>query len=330
MNARAVQFDAPKSVSIVTTSVDDPGPEEVTIEATVSAISPGSELLVYRGNVPANLQADPTLESLDGTLSYPLQYGYATVGTVSRTGPDVDSGLLGEEVFAFHPHQTAFTLPETDIVTLPDGIDSVRGVLFPTVETATNFLLDGEPKIGETVVVFGAGVVGLTTIHLLSEYPLEQLVAIEPIDRRRELARSLGADAAYSPDDSIELGATGADLVYELSGNPAALDDALELVGYDGRIVVGSWYGTKRHAPDFGGTFHRDRISIVASQVSTIAPALRGRWSRERRRRVACEQLSTLPIDALVTDRLPFTSAAEAYELLDTDPKTVQILLTYP
>ena len=162
------------------------------------------------------------------------------------------------------------------------------------------------------------------------------LLVVDPLASRRERARQMGADATVSPNElpvdrwSDALGADGADLVYELSGQPAALDDALALAGYDSRVVVGSWYGTKPAELDLGGDFHRDRVSIESSQVSTLAPELRGRWTFDRRTDAALENLATLPVQSLVTHRIPFEDAPEAYRLVDDRPEdALQVLLTY-
>jgi threonine dehydrogenase-like Zn-dependent dehydrogenase len=134
----------------------------------------------------------------------------------------------------------------TDCLTsLPSDLEQRAGALFPSAETATRFLLDGAPKIGERVVVFGAGVIGPCTTRLLAEFPLDSLVVVEPRASRRELAREFGADAAPLEDlgtafESIGNDDVSADLVYELSGQPETLNDAIDVVGYDGRIVVGS------------------------------------------------------------------------------------------
>ena len=74
-----------------------------------------------------------------------------------------------------------------------------------------------------------------------------------------------------------------ADLCFELSGAPSALNTAISLTGFDGRIMIGSWYGQKQSGLDLGGRFHRSRIRLISSQVSTIAPELTGRWDKDRR-----------------------------------------------
>ncbi len=332
MTASALVFTGPREVALEERPVESPGPDEVLVRSRVSAISPGTELLVYRGDAPTDLEADVSIDALEGDLSFPTRYGYATVGEVVETGPGAE-GYHGERVFAFHPHQSRFCAGVPELFISPPDLDDEALALLPTAETATNLLLDGGPRVGERVVVFGAGVVGLATVRLLAELSLEELVVVEPLEGRRELARAFGADRTVPPGATgtfADSDPPGADLVYEVSGQPEALDAALSVAGYDGRVVVGSWYGSKRADLDLGGSFHRDRIGVTSSQVSTISPELRGRWSRERRRGTALDALRRIDTDRLVTDRVPFRSAPAAYERLDTDPeRTLQVLLEY-
>ena len=285
----ALYFTAPRTVEPRPVSVD-PAAEEVVVETDVSAISAGTELLVYRGEAPDDLPVDETIDAFEDSFEYPLRYGYAAAGRVVDTGSTVSDVWLDRQVFGFHPHQTRFAADPDDLVVLPDDVSPAHGSLLPTVETATNLVLDSEPRLGESVVVFGAGVVGLCTTRLLSAFPLSDLTVVEPIADRRETATAMGADRVIPPETAAaELG--DCDLALELSGQPAVLNDAIDAVGYDGRIVVGSWYGEKRAPIDLGGAFHRDRIELVSSQVSTIDPARRGRWDRARRFDTAVEWL---------------------------------------
>lgn len=336
MTERALVFTSEKEATVKQTEVSTPGEGEVVVDAELSAISSGTEMLIYRGDAPTDIEADSSLETIDGDLSYPLQYGYSLVGTVTEIGSGVSETWLHRDVIAFHPHQTRFTSSIEYLTALPTGVSPRAGTIFPSAETATNFLLDGEPKIGERVVVFGAGVIGLCTVQLLSEFPLESLVVVEPRSSRQELAISFGADEAISPknigerfstDDAAHL---SVDLVYELSGQPDALNDAIEVVGFDGRVVVGSWYGSKQSHLDLGGSFHRDRIDITSSQVSSIDPSLRGRWSKGRRAQTALRNLQAVDCDTLISDVVPFKNAGDAYERID-DPTedTLQVLLSY-
>ena len=330
MTERALYFTGPETVRTRPVDVGAPDGDELRVDTRRSAISAGTELLVYRDEMPSDLRADETIDALDGDLSYPIRYGYAATGVVTGVGRDVDDDWLDRAVFAFVPHQTGFRVTPDDVVALPERMDAETGALLPSVETATNVGLDAAPRIGERAVVFGAGAIGLCVVRQLAAFPLAELVVVDPLVQRRELAREMGADRTIKPD-AAGTAVDDADLAVELSGQPAALDDALDAVGYDARVVVGSWYGTKRAALNLGGRFHRDRIEIVSSQVSTIDPSLRGRWDRDRRFDVALDWLDRIDASRLVTHRVPFERAATAYELLDSDPESaVQVVLEYP
>jgi threonine dehydrogenase-like Zn-dependent dehydrogenase len=205
------------------------------------------------------------------------------------------------------------------------------------METAINLVLDGSPRLGERVVVLGQGVVGLLLTAILARHPLENLLSFDNYSARRALSSKFGAQQSFdsSKSESTEgalalLGPRRADLVYELSGQPEALDLAMKLVGDEGRVVVGSWYGTKRAPVDLGGHFHRGRIKLVSSQVSHIDPALTGRWDRPRRFEQAWRMLAEIKPSQLVTHRYAIDNAAEAYARLSDKPgETFGVLLTY-
>jgi 2-desacetyl-2-hydroxyethyl bacteriochlorophyllide A dehydrogenase len=331
---RSLHFVDPRTVSVERERRPDPGPEEVLVESSVSAVSSGTELLIYRGEMPRNLAADETIDALDGDLTYPLKYGYATVGEVVAIGAGVDDRWRGRRVFAFTPHESHFTATPDELIPVPEGMGAETAALLPTAETAATLVMDGRPRIGERVVVLGAGTVGLLTTSALASFPLERLTVVEPVACRRRIADRLGADETVHPDRAAGIGdqgdPPGADLAYELSGVPETLDDAIDVVGYDGRIVVGSWYGRKRAETDLGGFFHRNRIDVSSSQVSTLAPDLRGRWTKDRRLGVAWRRLRDVDADEVITHRVGFENAPEAYRLLDDGPENaVQVLLTY-
>lgn len=334
-SVKRLRFRAPESVAVEAVDRPSVAADEVGVRTCASAISPGTERLIYRGEAPAELPADETFESIEGSLSFPLCYGYAAVGRVDRVGEHVDESWLGRRVFGFHPHASYFTAAPENLHVIPDEITDEDAAFLPFVETAVNFLLDGAPALGERVGVFGQGLVGLLTTALLAAHPLGDLVTVDRYESRRELSEALGADESLPPDDSaidrLRCGdPAGRDLTYELSGNPEALDDAIDATGYDGTVLVGSWYGTTTAELDLGGRFHRQRIAIESSQVSTLSPPLRGRWSIDRRLAVAWDWLDRLPIGQLRTHQIPFDDAPEAYRLLEEDPdEAIGVLLTY-
>jgi 2-desacetyl-2-hydroxyethyl bacteriochlorophyllide A dehydrogenase len=337
MKRQALYFSAPRQVEIREERLPPPGAGEATVATIVSGVSAGTEMLFYRDEVPAELAADETIAALSGPAGYPLQYGYAAVGRVVNLGAGVDKAWLGRLVFAFQPHQSHFVANTADLHPLPEGMDPETAVLLPNMETAVSLLMDGQPLIGERTAVFGQGVVGLLTTALLSHYPLASVTAVEPAANRQELARKLGATAVVnplSPDSGAQIKAAlggAADLCYELSGNPQALNMALEVTGFNGRVVIGSWYGRKEATLNLGGSFHRSHIRLISSQVSQINPRWRGRWTHERRLGWAWEMLRRLRPSFLITHKFDIGQAALAYELLDGAERetAVQVVLRY-
>lgn len=331
----AIEFTDRETVDVVSLDRPVPSADEVLVETTVSAVSAGTELLVYRDAIDDGVAADETLPALDGTFSYPIRYGYAAVGRVTAVGDDVDPEWRGRTVFGFNPHESHFTAHPADLLVVPDGLDPERAALFANTETALNFMLDSTPRFGERVGVFGQGVVGLLTTALLARSPVARVVAVEPLPRRRELAAAVGADATVDPTDADPAAVIrdlvgDLDLAIEVSGRPETLEAAVAATGYGGRIVVGSWYGTKRADIGLDTHFHRDRLTIRSSQVSSISPELRGRWDRDRRREIAWRLLRSIDTGPLVTHRVAVEDAPEAYRLLADHPnEAVQILLTY-
>ena len=205
---------------------------------------------------------------------------------------------------------------------IPDSLSPEAACFLPNMETAVNLVQDAAPILGERVLVLGQGMIGLLTAALLKEFPLETLVTADHYPLRREASLGLGITASLDPTtsdfcekalshchrtlvpqrDITELPKRGGfDLTFELSGNPAALNDAIAVTAFSGRIVIGSWYGDKHTSIDLGNVFHHSRIKIISSQVSTIAPELSARWDKSRRFHVALEALESVQPQKWIT-----------------------------
>jgi threonine dehydrogenase-like Zn-dependent dehydrogenase len=183
--ARALFHTAPRCVEIRELPTPRPAAGEVLVRTVCSGISGGTERLVYRGEVPAELALDDTIDALGGTFSYPFAYGYACVGEVAESG---------QAVFAFHPHQDIFAARASELIPLP-GIDPASATLLPLVETALQVTLDAGTGYRDRVIVLGAGVLGLLTGLLLQRSGWRPLIA-EPLQWRRTVASSLGVTTA--------------------------------------------------------------------------------------------------------------------------------------
>ena len=333
---KTLYFTAPRQVELRDELLPDLGADDVLVESICSAISAGTEMLIYQGRFPRTLETDSVISGLRGGFKYPLAYGYACVGKVVEVGNMVNGEWKDRLVFAFQPHTSHFISKPEFLFSIPRSLSPETSCFFPNMETAVNLVQDAAPIFGERVLVLGQGIIGLLTASLLQEFPLETLVTADPYELRRKASLNLKVSKALDPgseDFQNDLSAYAQrrfDLTFELSGNPSALDDAVSLTCFSGRIIIGSWYGEKKVEVDLGGTFHRSRIKLISSQVSTIAPELSARWDKTRRFEAAWKALEKVKPEKWITHRFPIESAEEAYRLLDENPQeAIQILVTY-
>jgi 2-desacetyl-2-hydroxyethyl bacteriochlorophyllide A dehydrogenase len=312
--ARALWFVAPRRVEIRPVQLPRLGPGELLIRTAFTGLSGGTELLAYRGQIDPGLVLDEALPGMGGTFRFPFRYGYSAAGTVEASrGPIAE----GATVFAFHPHQDRFVAGADDVIALED-LDARTATLFPLVETGLQVALEAGSGLGSTVVVLGLGPVGILAAGLIARAGA-QVVGVDPRADRREAAEAFGVGTRddTSAIASEAAGGGGADLVIEASGNPAALATALELLRHEGTVLVCSWYGTKPVTLDLGGRFHRRRLSIRSTQVSTIPASMAARWDRTRRGAEALRLLRELPVKVLATHVFGFEQAQEAFGALE-------------
>jgi 2-desacetyl-2-hydroxyethyl bacteriochlorophyllide A dehydrogenase len=316
MKAAAVVFVAPRGIEVREVALPPLGDAQLLVRTCYSGISAGTELLAYRGELDPDLAVDETITALRGAFAYPFRYGYSCVGRVERSRASVPEGTL---VFVFHSHQDRLVVAAEDVVPLP-ALDPRVATLFPFVETALQLSLDAGPLAHEPIVVLGLGAAGLLAAALMRRAGA-RVVGAEPRPWRRQAAAAFGVDAvapARLPAVVDEwTGGRGVPLLVEASGNPSVLASGLQLLAHEGTALVASWYGTKQVCLPLGGAFHRRRLCIRSSQVSTIPAILSNRWTVGRRRQAALALMGELPLPVLATHEFPFTQAAEAFAAVD-------------
>jgi 2-desacetyl-2-hydroxyethyl bacteriochlorophyllide A dehydrogenase len=334
-------FTAPREVEVREETLPELGATDVLVETVCSAISAGTEMLIYQGRFPRDLETDSIISGMRGGFKYPLAYGYASVGVIRETGKQVDGSWRDQLVFAFQPHTSHFICKPESLLPIPSSLSSEASSFLPNMETAINLVQDGAPILGERVLILGQGVVGLLTAALLNEFPLDTLVTVDRFDLRCQMSKVecqtsnvarcqiLDSSRIDFREQALASLHQGADLTFELSGNPAALNDAIALTTFSGRIVIGSWYGEKSVEVHLGGSFHRSRIKLISSQVSSISPDLSGRWNKRRRFDIAWKALERIGPEKWITHHFELEEAQKAYRLLDENPEqAVQVLFS--
>lgn len=331
--ARGLWFTAARRAELLPEEVKAPVGTEVTVRALASLVSAGTEMLIYRGELPA--EDDLGLETCAGSFGFPVKYAYQTVGEVVAAGPEA-LYRPGERVFCRHPHQDRFTMrSDTWLMTgVPDGLAPERAVFVNLLEVALTCMLDVPVRHGDCAVVFGQGIVG-SLVAQMARRTAGRLIVVDPIAVRRQTALAWGADAAVAPAEAqaaiAELSeGRGADICVEATGSPAALQAAIVAAGQEGTIAVVSFFGTRQVPLLLSPEFHYRRQRIISSQVSSLGSGLQPRWTRERRNAVGFGLLGAAWLQTPISHRLPFERAPEAYRILDETPEDATgILLQY-
>jgi threonine dehydrogenase-like Zn-dependent dehydrogenase len=281
--------------------------DDVLVRTRYSAVSRGTEALVFGGRVPASEHQRMRAPFQTGDFPGPVKYGYASVGRVEE-GP---TGWEGRIVFALYPHQTAYIVPAAAVHEVPADVPAARAVLAANMETAVNGVWDADPRAGDTVAVVGAGTVGCLVAWLIGRIPGCRVTLIDQNPARASVARALAVGFA-SP--SMAVG--DCDLVVHASGSPAGLPLALRLAGIESTVVEMSWYGNQEVTLPLGEAFHARRLRIVSSQVGRVAPAQRARWDHARRLALALSLLADPALDALITAETSFDALPQTMQEL--------------
>jgi 2-desacetyl-2-hydroxyethyl bacteriochlorophyllide A dehydrogenase len=314
MDARAFWIVEPGRGEIREEILPRAGSDDIEVQALFSGISRGTEALVFEGRVPPSEYARMRAPFQTGEFPAPIKYGYASVGRVDRGPRDVE----GRNVFVLYPHQTRYVVPARSAYVLPEGVPPERAILAANLETAINGLWDARPHVGDRIGVVGGGTVGCLVAWLARQIAACDVQLIDVNPQRRAIAAKLGVSFAL-PDQAQE----HADVVIHASGSPSGLDLALRLAAFEARVIEMSWYGSQSVPLALGGAFHAKRLSLISSQVGSVAASQRARWDHRRRMELAISMLREPVLDALITgesefDRLPDVMARLANGAGDT------------
>jgi len=298
---RAYWVTAPGTGAIREQPLGAPGAGDVLVETTFSGVSRGTEALVCAGRVPPSEFQRMRCPFQEVDFPAPVKYGYSSVGRATS------GAYAGRAVFCLYPHQTAYWVPERALVPLPEGVPEERAILAANAETALNALWDALPRAGDRVSVVGAGVVGCLVAYLAARIPGCDVELIDVLAERRSVAERLGARFALPGAASRER-----DLVFHTSGRAEGASLALTLGATDTTVVELSWFGDGEVPLPLGRDFHVRRLTVRGSQVGTVSPNARARFTHRARLELALSLLTDARLDCLIDaetrfDDLPAT-----------------------
>lgn len=308
--ARAFWVTGTGQAEIREVTLRPPAAREVEVETLFTAISRGTESLVFKGRVPASEYQRMRAPYQEGDFPGPVKYGYINVGRVVGG----DAALVGRNVFCLYPHQTRYVVPAAAVTVIPDSVPVARAVLASNLETALNGVWDADASVGDRIAVVGAGTVGCLAAWLVAGLRGAEVELVDVDPDKARIAAALGLSfrepAAASRD---------ADLVIEASGTAGGLTLALGLAGFEATIVELSWFGAGPVAVPLGEAFHSKRLKLKSSQVAHIAASQRSRWDHARRMQLVMRLLDDDRLDRLITGESAFDELPELMPALADD-----------
>lgn len=291
---------SPKQSALQPVTLSDSG---ITVRALYSLVSTGTERLVASGGVPTALWQSMRAPGMTGDFGFPLTYGYSWIGQVEASGHPLHDKL----VHTLWPHQSVVRAPAEVLFPLPETVPPLRATLASNMETVVNAIWDSGVSLGDRVLVVGFGMIGGLLSRTLSRMPGVQVQVAETDEKRQSQHLEMGFE---------EWEGQPVDLAFHTTATGGGLQQAIDAVGQEGKIIELSWYGEREAKVQLGGGFHYGRKQIISSQVAHVPSDRLARWDFHRRKTLVMELLSDPGYDAHITQVLPFAQAPAFFEEL--------------
>jgi threonine dehydrogenase-like Zn-dependent dehydrogenase len=322
------------------------GPEEVRIRTLYSGISAGTELSQYRGTNPfMNRRWDEAARLFvaadEPSWPYPVRnLGYEESGEIVEVGSAVRDLRPGQRLYGTWGHRTHHIADAAWVRDrlLPADADPRIGIFSHIGAVALNGVHDAQIRIGDVVAVFGLGVPG-QIVAQAARASGATVIGTDPDPQRRAAAQTLGAAQVIDPAEvpvaeavKEMTGGRGADSCIEVSGAPPALAEAIRTVAYSARVVAMGFFQGEVAGLRLGEEFHHNRVQLICSQISGVAPEASYRWSKPRlwRTVVELQHAGVLSLMPLITHSAPFAEAPGLFARLDRgEPGLLQAVLDF-
>lgn len=305
---------------------DPPGRGEILLQVDVVGIC-GSDVHHY-------------LEGGIGSrkVAYPFIPGHEAAGTVLGLGAGVEDLQVGDRVMiepAMHCgrcdqcqkgryntcRHIAFlsaagelqgcmceriVIPAGNVFKAGNAISSEKLALAEPLSVAIHSVRNSIAiEAGMPIAVLGAGPIGLCTLAVLRHAGADQVYVTDPIAARRAMADAMGACWTGQPSDLVDQVPLGMTVIFECSGKPDALDQAVDLIGPGGKLVL-------------TGIPEGNHVSMDISQLRRKEISLFNVRRQNQCAAAALEMIASgaVVLDGLITHRFPVGRTAEAFDLV--------------
>jgi len=319
MLSKRIVFTRPKELLLEEIDIPSPSKDQILVKTLTTLISTGTELTIFSGEFPKG-------SHWDRYGQFPFVPGYSNCGKVVEVGEGVEEFRVGDRVVSNAPHMEYVLISKDEAIKVPSGVSDEEATFHNLAATVMNGVRLAKIQLGECVVIVGAGILGQLACQfskLCGGFPV---VVVDLSEFRLKLAKEFGADAVLHPrKDDVKKMITslsknrGADVVFEVTGNPNVVPWALSLVKRQGRYIQLS-------SPRGPSTvdFH-DEVNF-ASRIIIGAHALShpqfetpyNPWTRKRNVELFFDLLCAgrVNVKKMITNKYRYTEAKRVYQML--------------
>lgn len=322
MENATIVFERPRVVKIDRAELPRPKRGEILVETIVSLISTGTELTILSGEFP-----EQSVWARYG--KFPFVAGYSNIGRVAQAGDDVDRGWIGRRVATRSPHAAWVTAPLAAAVVVPDEVRDEEGAFFAIAGVVMNSIRRAELKWGETVVVFGLGILGQLAVRFAELAGAGRVFAVDVASPRLGLLpRTTAVVAMHAREGDLRARIRDAnhgrlaDVAFEVTGDPKLITDEFKVLRAQGRfIVLSSPRGPTQF--DFHDLCNAPSFTIIGTHEMSAPPSATpdNPWTSQRHYELYFDQVMErrIQVDSLISHRVAFKDAPDMYARLLTD-----------
>lgn len=272
MKAKQIVFTEINKAELLEVECYEPGPHEVIVKMAFTTISQGTE----RANITGNLDVNAFIPRPSETPIFPRYGGYSGAGTVVAVGNDVTDFEVGDRVagwWGFHKSYCEF--PDTNLIHLPDKIPFNAASIAHIACFPMGAIRKTRLEVGESAIVMGLGILGMLAIKELRVAGAAPIIAVDPIESRRNQALENGADHALDCNDPNfvtkvkTLTPSGVNVAIEATGVGKALDQVLDVVAPKGRVALLGCTRDKNFTLDYYRKVHGPGVTLVGAHTAS-------------------------------------------------------------
>jgi 2-desacetyl-2-hydroxyethyl bacteriochlorophyllide A dehydrogenase len=315
-------FRQPKVVEIEEHEIAPPGTGQLVIRTLATTISTGTELTILSGDYPPG-------SKWAAYAQYPFIAGYSSCGEIVEVGDGMESYEVGDRVVAYAPHASHVLLDRSRVLAkVPESVSDEEASTIALGLIAINGIRRAQLELGESVVVYGLGVLGLLTVQLARLSGCRPVIGVDVAEQRLAWAKELGADEVVRGDGDVAgrvAEATGgrmADVLFEVTGNPSIIQDEFRVLRRFGRaVIVSSPRGPSNF--DFHDFCNSPSITIIGAHNGSTpqCETVFSQWTSLRNAELYLKLIANgeLRVKQMISHRFSWQEAPDVYRRLLDD-----------